>query len=119
MINYKSIIINSLFGGLIGGFFSYLAQIFEKHPHYLKISAFLWTTPFLFFLIVIFTWSKWKHIMIAFTKHALMGSIVTTIVFSITLLLSNYNMIIVLISILSALVLLLTLYFNYRVYEIV
>ena len=119
MINYKSIIVNSFLGGILFGFFSYLAQNFEKHPHYLKISAFLWTTPFLFFLIVIFTWTEWKHIMIAFTKHALMGSIVTTIVFSITLLLSNYNMIFVLISILSALVLLLTLYFKYRIYEII
>ena len=118
MINYKSILTNSILGGILCGFFSYLAQIFEKHPNYLKISAFLWTAPLLFFLIVIVTWSKGKDVMIAFTKHALLGTFVTIIIFSITLLLSKYDMIIVLISIIATLFLLLSLYFNYKIYDI-
>lgn len=115
----KDIIKNSLIGGFFFGLFSYFSKKYDTHPQYLKISAFLWASPLFFFYMVYITKSNNSQTLLAFTKHALIGMIVSLIVYSITVFLFDYP-IIYLISInIFVLVFLISLYFYYEIYNII
>lgn len=87
----KTIILaNSLIGALSFGLFTYFVEIFENHPNYLKISSYLWSAPLFFFFIIIYIpLSKGRNGLQAFIKHALIGIILTALVYTITLIMYN------------------------------
>ena len=90
--NMKNIILkNSLFGALTFGLFTYFVEIFETHPNYLKISAFLWAAPLFFFFIMVYLPStKGKLVLQSFIIHALLGTLLSVLVFLITLVMRDY-----------------------------
>ena len=88
----NKILKNSLLGGLLFALFTYFLEIFEEHPNYLKISAFLWAAPlFFFFLIIYFPSHKEKKALKSFIVHALLGTILSIVVFIITYLMGDTN----------------------------
>ena len=91
--NMKNIILkNSLFGALTFGLFTYFVEIFETHPNYLKISAFLWCAPlFFFFIMVYLPSSKGKLVLQTFIIHSLLGTLLSVLVFLITLVMRDYS----------------------------
>ena len=81
---------NSLFGALTFGLFTYFVEIFETHPNYLKISAFLWSAPLTFFFIMFYlVLSKGKHALQSFILNALLGTLLSIFIFIITLFMTN------------------------------
>ena len=87
------ILLNSLFGAITFGLFTYFVEIFESHPNYLKISAFLWAAPLFFFFIVAYLpTSKGKNVLQSFIIHALLGTILSVLVYIITLLMRDFPM---------------------------
>ena len=69
----NKILKNSLLGGLLFALFTYFIEIFEKHPNYLKISAFYGLLHyFSFFLIIYFPSQKNNKVLKCFTINALL-----------------------------------------------
>jgi hypothetical protein len=113
----NTIIINSLAGALFFGIFTYLVNIFETHPHYLKIGAFLWAAPLFFFMLIYISSSKDKAALKAFLKHALLGTILTVGIFIFTL--SIYHIPFIQVVLLNILLICLAVYayFYFKVFE--
>lgn len=88
----NKILKNSLLGGLLFALFTYFIEIFEKHPNYLKISAFLWAAPLFFlFLIIYFPSQKNNQVLKCFTLNALLGTLLSISIFIITYLMIDIN----------------------------
>tara|TARA_Y100000389_G_C17391312_1_gene480042 strand:- start:953 stop:1303 length:351 start_codon:yes stop_codon:yes gene_type:complete len=113
----NKILLNGTIGAFFFGLFTYFVEIFEKNPNYLKISSFLWTAPFFFFFMVYVTMSKSDTALISFTKHALFGTIISILVFSVTLLISNLPMYIIISINLFITIFALFIYINYKIYN--
>lgn len=88
----NKILLNSIVGGTLFGMFTYFTQTYEEHPHYLKIGSFLWAAPLFYFFMVYITYSKSKEVMLAFTKHALMGTLLTICIFIFSIYFSHLPM---------------------------
>ena len=88
----RQVIIDAIFGGIGFGLFSYFASIYEENPKYLKMTAFLWGVPLFYFYLVYVSWSKTKNAMGGFTKHAIIGTILTVVVMILTLFIKDYDM---------------------------
>ena len=78
---------NTLIGVALAGFFSYIVSMYDTNNNYLKIAAFAWGIPMLFFLLLFIAWNKSDSAGLHFTKHALFGSSITIFTMIITLLL--------------------------------
>ena len=115
----NKIVTNSIVGAFMFGLFTYFANIYEKHPNYLKISAFLWSAPLFYFFMVYITWSKSKEVMLAFTRHALLGTLLTISVFLFSILMSHIPMWYVVSLNVVILLIGVSLYFHYCVYELI
>ena len=113
----NKIIVNGLIGAFFFGLFTYFVEIFEKYPNYLKISSFLWTAPLFFFFMIYVTMSKSNTALVSFTKHALLGTIISILVFSITLLIHNLPMYIIISINLFITILFIFVYINYKIYD--
>ena len=106
---------------IVGGFgfliFSIFASSYDENPEYLKITAFLWGMPLFFFYLVYITASNSKAAMIAFTKHGLIGTILTVIVMIITLYIKDFKMLNIVIINVILLIILLAIYFLANIYN--
>ena len=116
MIKNK-ILLNSLIGAFFFGIFTYFTSIYECNPNYLKISAFLWSAPLFYFFMVYITWSEGKDVMLAFTKHALIGTLLTIAVFILSIIMSSYSLMIVLSLNIIVLLTFVSLYFCTSTYK--
>ena len=116
---WTKILTNAGLGAFFFGLFTYLTEMFNTHPKFLKMGAFLWTAPLFFFFIIYITWSKGKEVMLAFTKHALLGSVVSILIFSVTICISNWDISTVVAANIVILLLLVSSYFCYSVYNII
>lgn len=63
--------------GFLGGIFSYFASIYKTNPEYLKITAYLWGLPLLYFVLLNISWNAGENAMLDFNKHAIIGTIIT------------------------------------------
>jgi hypothetical protein len=63
--------------GFLGGIFSYFASIYNSNPEYLKITAYLWGLPLLYFILLNISWNAGENAMLDFNKHAIIGTIIT------------------------------------------
>ncbi len=116
-MNSNKIVINATIGALLFGLFTYFTSIYDENPHYLKIGSFLWAAPLFYFFMVYITWQKSKEVMLAFTKHALMGTLLTICIFIFSITFSYLPMYTVVLLNIILLCLFVTLYFKYKVFE--
>ena len=80
-----------LSGGLITALFSYAASLYTQHPAYIKIIAFLWGMPILYFYILFISMSISEKVAIDVTYHALFGMLGSMFIMITTLLLLTYS----------------------------
>ena len=59
-------------GGIITATFSYAASFYHSEPSYIKIIAFLWGIPLLYFYILYIAWQTDKQAAIDVTRHGLL-----------------------------------------------
>lgn len=113
----RQVLIDGIVGGIAFALFSYFASIYDDNPKYLKISAYLWGVPLFFFYLVYVSWSKSKNAMIGFTKHAIIGTILTVLVMIITLFIKDYDMSTVIVINIVLLFIFLYVYFQFKIYD--
>jgi predicted signal transduction protein with EAL and GGDEF domain len=80
---YK-ILLNTFICGFFGGVFSYFASLYDTNPEYIKVTAFLWGLPLLYFILLNIAWANGKATMIAFNKHAIIGTSISVLVMILT-----------------------------------
>ena len=78
-------------GGLITVLFSYAASLYTNHPAYIKIIAFLWGMPILYFYILFISLSISEQAATDVTYHALFGMICSMVIMITTLVLLTYS----------------------------
>jgi hypothetical protein len=78
-------------GGLITAAFSYGASYYESYPEYIKIIAFLWGMPILYFYILYVSWKTSKQAAIDVTKHGLYGILTTIFAMLFTLSIHSFS----------------------------
>ena len=78
-------------GGLITATFSYAASFYHSEPAYIKIIAFLWGIPLLYFYILYIAWHTDKQAAIDVTRHGLYGIITTIFAMLFTLFIRNFS----------------------------
>lgn len=113
----NKIVINGILGGILFALFTYFVEIFEKHPNYLKISAFLWSAPLFFFFMVYLTKSKNKDVLRSFTKHAIIGMILSISVYIITLIIYNLPIYTVVLTNLVITIIAIYLYVHFEIFN--
>lgn len=90
-MNYYVITRDSLIGALLTGIFSYSATIYTTNSNYLKVSAYLWGLPLIYFYILFLAWKNaGKDAAFDVSAHALLGIMVT--IFSVIFTLFIINM---------------------------
>ena len=111
------ILIDSVIGGSIVGLFSYVSSLYEERPEYLKIIAFMWGIPLIFFYLLFIAWKNGDSAAVSFTRHALLGALLTIISMILTLYIHNigkYPTIIVNVVLLAMYVF---IYFTYKLHK--
>tara|TARA_Y100000816_G_scaffold291476_1_gene282942 strand:+ start:2758 stop:3108 length:351 start_codon:yes stop_codon:yes gene_type:complete len=113
----REVIIDGLIGGIIIGVFSYFVKKYDINPANLKITGYLLGLPILYFYLIHITWKKSKEAMIAFTKHIALGTTLTLFAMIVTLLLMNQSMNKLLIINIGMLIVFISIYFEFEVYN--
>jgi hypothetical protein len=90
-MNYTQIIIDSFFGALLLGLFSYFSQLYSDESYYIRIIGFMWSMPTLYFYFLLIASRTDKQRMFDFTIHALIGLLLTLFAMLCTYLLRNLN----------------------------
>lgn len=87
---YLSIIRDAAAGALFAGLFSYSASLYSTNQNYLKLTAFLWGVPLLFFYILFIAFkSAGKEAAYDVSTHGLLGISVTLFAIIVTILIMN------------------------------
>jgi hypothetical protein len=105
-------------GGLITTIFSYAASFYSYRPEYIKIIAFLWGVPLLYFYILYTSWIQNEQAAIDVTKHGLYGIVCTLIAMIMTLYLHQYGKYIVIGSNILFLLLVIGIYMFNALYKL-
>lgn len=79
-----------LSGGLITVLFSYTASFYFQYPSYIKIVAFLWGMPLLYFYILFISLSISETAALDITRHGMYGIMCSIIAMTTTFLLLSY-----------------------------
>ena len=74
---YYKIIFDIISGAILIGMISYFTTLFDSNPEYLKIIAYLWAVPLIYFYFLYITYQKGKPAIKAFTEHGLLGQVLT------------------------------------------
>lgn len=111
------ILIDTLVGGSLFGIFSYMTSIFNDNPSRLKITAYIWGIPLFFFYLIYVTWKTSKKAAMAFTQHAMLGTILTVIAMMLTLMFQNLSMYNIILMNIIFLLLCISTYFYFEVYN--
>ena len=117
--NYSKIIYDILFGSILIGLTSYATIKFDTNPEYLKIVAYLWGVPLLYFYFVYIIYPQGNKALKDFTIHGFIGMILTIILMIITylMIINNYDKYTILIFNLLFGLITLFLYFYYEIYN--
>jgi hypothetical protein len=116
-MNY--ILLDALFGALILGSFSYFSNLYIGDKKYIKIMAFLWGIPTIYFYILRIAARNGKDDMIHLSKHGLLGISLTLLAILFTLYFRNTDKNILIIYNLLYLVVCIYLYFHFKVYDLI
>tara|TARA_A100000164_G_C21653835_1_gene651600 strand:- start:179 stop:556 length:378 start_codon:yes stop_codon:yes gene_type:complete len=91
-MSYYVITRDSVIGALFAGVFSYSATIYTTNSNYLKVSAYLWGVPLMYFYILYIAWNNaGKDAAFDVSAHALLGILVTVFSIIFTLFIINFN----------------------------
>ena len=90
-IIFKKILINVIIGSLLIGLVSYFTFMYDEHPEYLNITAFLWGVPLIYFYFLYITYQKHPKAMESLTKHGTIGVVLTLTIMLVTLLMFRYK----------------------------
>ena len=117
-MNKFNVLRNGIAGFIFFALFTIFVESYDKHPYYLKISTFLWSAPLFFLFIIFITQSKGKDALISFIKHAIIGTALSILVFSYTLLISDHPIFVILTTNLLIIGFALFTYFKQEMYNI-
>ncbi len=113
----NNILLDTVLGGTLLGFISYLSNIYGKHPEFYKILAFIWGVPLTFFFLINMASRDGKKAIKDFSTHSIIGLILTMILALITIrIIKMDNYLIVLFSFTFAIVVT-VLYFYLEIYK--
>ena len=113
----NKILLDTILGGLLLGSISYLSNIYGKYPEFYKILAFIWAVPLTFFFLINMASRDGKKAIIDFSRHSLIGLVLTLILALITIsIIKLNNYIIVLFAFLFSIVSTF-LYFYLQIYK--
>lgn len=115
----NNVTLDALIGGLITGGFSYMTSRYYESINYIKIIAFIYAAPCLYFYMLYVLSKDSKTAMNDFTVHALIGTITTIILMLITLLFKNRERNDLIIGNLIGLIVILFWYFYYEIYKLI
>jgi hypothetical protein len=115
-MNYNQIILDSFFGALILGLFSYFTQLYSNEPYYIRIIGFMWAMPTLYFYFLLIASRTNKQTMFDFTIHGLIGLLLTLFAMLCTYLLKNSSKEIIILFNLIYLALITLWYFQNKIY---
>ncbi len=107
-----------LIGGFITTIFSLAASKYETNPEYIKIIAFMWGIPLLYFYILYIAWRTGHQAGIDVTLHALFGIMFTIIAMIMTLLISKFGKQITILCNILLLLVIIFVYFKFKLYNI-
>ena len=118
---YNQIIKEGIIGFITFASISYLAQKYTNFSNFYKISAFLWAVPLTYYFIIyiINKENKLDHI-VHFNKHALLGIICTLLLMSLVEIMMGYNINTrtILNTVLGITLVILFVYFHYKIYNL-
>jgi hypothetical protein len=115
----NTILLDALFGAIIIGSFSYFSNLYIGDKRYIKIMAFLWGIPAIYFYLLRISARNGKEDMIHLSKHALLGVLGTLLAILFTLYFRNTDKNILIIYNLLYLVTCIFLYFHFKVYNLI
>ena len=118
-VKYYKIIFDIITGSILIGFISYFTSLFDSNPEYLKIIAYLWAVPLIYFYFLYITYDKGITAVKSFTEHGLLGAILTLLImiFTYFLILMNVNINTILIVNVIYGLLCLLFYFGFKIYN--
>jgi|UniRef100_A0A6C0IMF2 hypothetical protein len=76
-----------IIGGCVAGIFSYITNQYDHHPEYLKIAAYLWGMPSIFFLLLYMSFKKGNAAALDVCRHCLLGVGLSFITIALTIVL--------------------------------
>lgn len=115
----NNVALDALIGGLICGGFSYMTGRYYDSINYVKIIAFVYAAPCLYFYLLYVLSKDSKTAMNDFTVHALIGTILTSILMILTLMFRSRERLYLIIGNLLALIVVLIWYFYFKIYELI
>jgi hypothetical protein len=113
----RQILLDSLIGGSIVGTFSYVSSLYEEKPEYIKIIAFLWGIPLIFFYLLFIAWKNGDNAAMSFTRHALLGALLTIMSMILTLYMHNVGKYPTIIANIALLIVYVYGYFAFKLYK--
>lgn len=118
MIPTRTVIFDTILGGLVLGLVSYLSSIYgEKSPIFFRVLAFVWAVPLTFFFFINMA-SRYGKVSIAdFSRHALIGTALTFMLALITLYMIDRSTRFIVLFCLGFAVLFTVLYFALGIYK--
>lgn len=114
----NNIILDASVGAIVLGLFSYFTEKYKNNHDYIKILAFLWASPSIFFYILAISSRNGIKSMNALTIHALLGIIITTIAILFTLYFIKLNSTLLISINFIYLFTVMVLYFYYKIYTL-
>jgi len=115
----NKILVDVILGSIFIAIISYFTLIFDEHPEFLNISAFLWGVPLIYFYFIYITYQKSKKAMTSFTIHGLIGQVMTVFISFVTLymLLNEFDVKHIILTNIVYATLCLIFYFYFKIYN--
>ena len=113
---YLTIARDAFFGGVLAGAFSYASTLYTTNANYLRVTAFLWGLPLIYFYILNIAWNTaGREAAFDVSVHGLLGIIITlfSIIFTLFIVRLNKEFIIYL-----NIMILITAIFSYTYYKV-
>lgn len=116
---YNKIIFDVITGGILVGLISYFTILFDDNPEYLKITAYLWAVPLIYFYFLYIIYDKGVNAIKSFTEHGLLGAILTIFIMIVTyfLIVYKYSINFILLTNIIFGLLALFIYFYFEIYN--
>ena len=117
-MNKLTILRDVLIGGILAGIFSYFTSLYDERPELLKITAFMWGTPLIFFYILFISWKGGENAVKDLTFHGLLGILITVFAMILTLYIYELGKIPSVLINLFILGMSICLYIKYKIYKL-
>jgi hypothetical protein len=112
------IIKDAMIGALLLGGVSFITELYGNYKNYYKVLAFLWAVPLTFAFFIYLCSRKGKTAIYDFSLHAVLGSLLTVFIASVTLFNINQSYTNIQIINISLSVLFICVYFTFKIYEL-